>query len=290
MKTVLETITDGAGYLAKRGVENPRLNMEHLLAHVLKAQRMQLYLWFDRPLSETELAPLRDLTRRRAAREPLQHILGSVEFMGHTFLCDARGLIPRPETEELAERLMTLGKSAPPSSILDVGTGSGVLGLSLAKAFPQANVTLLDISPAALALATENAEKLGLIDPSQRVKLLQSDLFSAVAGQKFQWIVANLPYISPEEIRTLSAEVQRDPVLALDGGGPTGIDLYLKFAAQTADFLLPGGQLALEIGPGQGPALVAALQANGCTAAQASKDLQGRERFVYAKALDPAVE
>ena len=153
IKTVLQTITDGAAYLEKRGVENGRLNMEHLLAQVLQCKRMQLYLWFDRPLAEHELEPLRNLTVRRGKREPLQHLLGTVEFHGREFLCDARALIPRPETEELVERMLAMrpDASAPPHSLLDMGTGSGVIGLSLGLAWPGAVLTLADVSPLALA-------------------------------------------------------------------------------------------------------------------------------------------
>ncbi len=281
MKSVLETITDGAGYLAKRGVENPRLNMEHLLAHVLKVRRMQLYLWFDRPLAEEELGPLRELTRRRAAREPLQHLLGTVEFLGHTFRCDARALIPRPETEELADfliRQVKEGRAEEPSSIVDIGTGSGVLGLSLAAAFPQSKVTLVDISPAALALAKENADLLGVTD---RCTFELSDLFSALPGQRWAWLVSNPPYIASGEIPELSAEVRHDPHNALDGG-PTGIELPMRLVEAAAAHLEPGGRLALETGVDQGPALVVVLLKQGFSHAEATLDLTGRQRFVWA--------
>src|SRR5262245_51040608 len=160
MKTVLETIRSGAPWLEKAGVENARLNMEHLLAKVLGCRRMQLYMDFDRPLGEDQLAPLRELLKRRGKREPLQHLLGSVEFMGHEFKCDARALIPRPETEELVEKILTewkTGGDAPPAEILDMGTGSGIIGLSLALAFPDTKAVLADVSPEALGLARENA-------------------------------------------------------------------------------------------------------------------------------------
>src|SRR5436190_22302012 len=140
MKTVLETIRSGTPWLEKAGVENARLNMEHLLAKVLGCRRMQLYMDFDRPLSEDQLAPLRELLKRRGKREPLQHLLGTVEFMGREFKCDARALIPRPETEELVEKTLAEWKSAngetPPADILDMGTGSGIIGLSPAAALP----------------------------------------------------------------------------------------------------------------------------------------------------------
>lgn len=279
IKTVLQTIQDGAAYLEKKGVENGRLNMEHLLAHVLRCKRMQLYLWFDRPMAEEELVPLRDLTMRRGKREPLQHLLGTVEFYGREFLCDARGLIPRPETEELVEKMVAKFGAAggKPEKILDVGTGSGVIGISLGMVWPEAEVTLADISTDALQLAGANAEKHG-----REVRLVQTDLWAALTGGRFSLVLANLPYIPSGELAQLDAEVQRDPALALDGGSE-GNEIMLRFIAGLPEHLEPGALVGMEIGPGQGAALQAALERVGLRGVQVLNDYSARERFVFAE-------
>ena len=158
--TVLEVLQSMSAYFKKRNIDNPRLNAEHLLAHVLGRTRMELYLEFERNLDETELATLRELVRRRRQGEPLQHLLGTVEFCGHTFLCDRRAMVPRPETEELVELLQSSIQN-PESRIADIGTGSGVIALSLAAKFPQAEIVAIDLSDEALALARKTAAHLG---------------------------------------------------------------------------------------------------------------------------------
>jgi release factor glutamine methyltransferase len=272
MKTVLEVIQSTTDYFRKHGVDSPRLNIEHLLAHVLGKRRMDLYLEFDRPLGDRELDPLRDLVKRRATGEPLQHLLGTVEFLGHTLKCDSRALVPRPETEQLCEMLL---KSPAPQRVLDVGTGSGVIAVSLALGWPTAQVEGVDVSEDALSLARENAEKLGVSD---RMKFYRSDLLSSVEGT-VDLLVANLPYIATEEIAGLSAEVRRDPHLALDGG-PDGLRLIERLADDAPRILK--GRLALEIGHGQAAATAEILRVRNFQDIEASKDYQGRERFVFA--------
>ncbi|MEK0445043.1 MAG: peptide chain release factor N(5)-glutamine methyltransferase [Verrucomicrobiota bacterium] len=275
MKTVLEVLRSTTDYFSKSGVESPRLNIEHLLAHVLGRRRMDLYLEFDRPLGEAELAPLRLLVRRRAAGEPLQHLLGSVEFMGRVFACDARALIPRPETEQLADLLLKMYPIAP-QQILDMGTGSGVLALTLAASWPGAEVHAVDVSPEALALARSNAQGLGLQD---RVQFHEGSLFFP-PGKTFDLLVANLPYIPSEEIGHLSREVQRDPRLALDGGEDGGViirDLILQARSRLC------GLLALEIGHDQSPGLSEFLGGAGYREIRGGMDYSGRNRFLFAK-------
>jgi len=272
MKSVLEVITATTAFFQKNAVENPRLNIEHLLAHVLGMQRMELYLQFDRPLSDAQLTPLRELVRRRSQGEPLQHLLGTVEFYKHTFACDARALVPRPETEQLCE--MVLAGPAP-KRLLDIGTGSGVIALTLAAAWPEAQVEAVDISPDALALAQENATRLGL---AERVRFTQGDLLAGMDGE-FDLIVANLPYIASGEIPSLSREVRRDPMTALDGG-PDGLEIFRRFAPQAAKHLR--GRLALEAGEDQPEALQPIFAAHNFQDIEARKDYQGRNRFLFA--------
>lgn len=276
MTTVLETIEGGTRYLAKRGIEDARRNMQMLVAGQLGCSRMELYIQFDRPLEESVLAPLREALRRRGEGIPLQHILGTVWFHGHEFRCDARGLIPRPETEELTEWILSW-ELPPIQRVLDLGCGSGVLGLSLAAAKSDWLVTLADLSPDALALSRENAARLAL----ERVSLLQSDLFSCIDGG-FDGIAANLPYVPETDRATLSKEVMHDPAMALFGG-PDGLDVIRRFIPQAFDHLVPGGWLAMEIGHDQAEPVSSLLAAAGFAEIQVKTDLSGVARFPFAK-------
>lgn len=276
VKTVLEVIQATTAFFEKRGVESPRLNIEHLLAHVLGLKRMELYLQFDRPLSDQQLEPLRELVRRRASGEPLQHLLGTVEFLGRTFKSDARALIPRPETEHLCEMLLSAHRATPfTGRALDVGTGSGVIALTLAGSWPEARVEAVDLLPAALSLARENAERLGL---AERVQFHEGDLLAGLEGE-FQLIVANLPYIAAPEMRELSREVLADPHTALVGG-EKGTEIIERLITQATNHLR--GKLALEIGLGQAEPLAAFLREHHYSDIQVTPDYHGVSRFVFA--------
>ena len=278
MKTVMEVVTAMTDYLAQRSVESPRLNAELLVAHVLKKKRLDLYLEFDRPLSESELEPLRALLRKRAGGIPLQHLLGTVEFHGRVFRSDARALIPRPETEALMELILNEPLPENPR-FLDVGTGSGIIALTLAGEWTQAHGIALDLSPDALALAQENAAQLNL---GERITWIQSDLLSGLdGGERFDLVVANLPYIASDEIPTLSREVQHDPRLALDGG-PRGTEIIERLIDEIRPFLNPGALLALEIGHDQAEPLSAVLQQQHYHHVRSLTDYQGTLRFLLA--------
>jgi release factor glutamine methyltransferase len=279
--SLLEVVRSSTEYLARHAVESARLNAEHLAAHVLgKKNRIDIYLEFDRPLGASELDPMRDLIRRRAAGEPLQHLLGTVEFHGREFHCDARALVPRPETERLVELVLERVPLEKPVAMLDVGTGSGVIAVTLAAERPVARVVALDRSEDALALARENAVKLGV---DSRVSFVQSDMLAALEDPGFDFMVANLPYVPTAEISGLSREVQRDPALALDGGAD-GLDLVARLAREGRSRMRAGGLLALEIGHDQAERVQKLLADTGWTGITTAPDYQQISRFVFAMA------
>jgi release factor glutamine methyltransferase len=271
---LLEVLRATERYLAERGVANPRLNAEHLLAHALGLKRMELYLQFDRALTESERAPLRDLVKRRGAREPLQHVLGTAEFHGRAFTCDQRALVPRPETEQLVELALEILHPHPAPTLLDIGTGSSVIALTLALELPSATVHATDLWPDALALAAENAARHALTD---RIVFHQADLLPP-GGTKFDLIIANLPYIPADEIPSLSPEVRHDPVTALDGGSD-GLDLIRRLIGTAPDHLAPAGALLLEIGAGQAQTVGGLLSARKFRDISVRPDYQNIPRF-----------
>src|SRR5438045_3862528 len=275
--TVLEVLQSTTAYLKKHDVESPRLSAEHLLAHTLQRKRIELYLEFARPLMEAELVPLRELVRRRGQGEPLQHLLGTVEFAGRVFLCDKRALIPRPETEELVERIIQAA-IPPPSTILDVGTGSGVIALTLAAQFPDAEVNAVDISDDALALARENAARLAL---QGRVRFAKANLLTELEGS-FDLIVANLPYIANVDRTALSREVQHDPEVAVFAG-ERGDELVRELISIAPSHLRSGGMLALEVGIGQAENLGVLLSQKNYYDIAVIRDYCGVTRFLFGK-------
>lgn len=288
MLTLLEIIKRTADFLEARGVENARLNAEHLVGQALGLKRMQLYLQFEKPLGEVELERIRPLVRRRGLREPLQHIVGEVEFAGLRLRSDRRALVPRPETEYLTEILLSRLPEAAPLRVLDLGTGTGAIALALAAARPAWQVSASDLSADALALARENAAALGLAD---RVTFLEGSWFDALpADARFDLLVSNPPYLAASEVAEAAPEVrEHDPRMALVSEDEGLADLRALIHGALSR-LGPGGVLALETGPTQHAALTAVARTAGWTEIESLRDLAGRDRFLllHAAALPAA--
>ncbi len=279
MITVLEVIKRTTEFLAGKGLEGARLNAEHLVGHALGLGRMQLYLQFERPLTEGELEKIRPLVRRRGQQEPLQYILGEVEFGGLTLKVDRRALIPRPETEYLLE-LIAQHLPVAPRALLDLGTGTGAIALALATRWPEAQVLAVDASEEALALARENAETTGL---TGRAEWRVSDWFAAVEPARvFDLIVSNPPYLSEAEVAEARPEVKDfEPAGALTPGGD-GLSALAIIIQRSPAHLSRGGMLALETGIAQHAALSELARQAGFTRIESRPDLTGRNRFLFA--------
>jgi len=286
--TVLEVIQRSTQFLAEKHVESARLQTELLLAHLLDMPRMQLYLSFDRALTKAELDGFRQFVKRRGQREPLQHITGSASFCGLDIVVNRHVLIPRPETELLAEsgweflnRLQTGSNPGPQLSALDVGTGSGCLAIALAVKCPAIRVDAVDISAEALDIAKQNAKRHGV---AERLRFFHGDGFNALAaGTRFELIVSNPPYIPTSEIETLEPEVRdHDPRHALDGG-PDGLDIFRRWAAQAAQFLNATGRMMLEFGDGQDQAVCELLEKQNWIVENVLADYTQRPRLLIAR-------
>ena len=319
MKTLLEVLQAGTDYLARQGCDEARATMQHLLAHVLHCNRTALYSQFDRPVEEAELAPLRELLKRRAAGEPLQHLLGVTEFFRRDFLTDARALIPRPETAELVERIITDYQGQAPR-ILDIGTGSGCIAISLAKHLPKAEVAAVDISPEALAVAEENARlnqvsvsfleldilsegypsfmqgKLKFHVRKTKVSRKENKSFTYMKPKShteetavspignFNCIVSNPPYIMNKEKATMEANVlENEPHMALFVPDDDPLLFYRAIARFGQRHLVEGGHLYFEINALCGKETVAMLRQENYTEVELTQDLYGKDRIVKAK-------
>ena len=279
MPSVLEIIQKSSEFLSARGVESARLNAELLIGHALELKRMQLYLQFERVLTEPELEKIRPLVKRRSQREPLQYIIGTVEFGGLKLKVDRRALIPRPETELLIEKIVGLCVQ-PPQSVLDLGTGTGAIALALAKAFSEAQITAVDVSPEALALAAENVLASGF---GPRVRLINSAWFKGLQPEdRFELIVSNPPYLTDAETDAAAPEVRgHEPRSALVGGLDGLVD-FREIISAASQFLAPGGLLALETGIAQHAELMTLAAAHGFERIESGRDLTGRDRFIFA--------
>jgi len=274
--TLADILRKSEEFLARKGIENARGDARRLMAHGLSITPMQVILQFERPLTATEVAGLRELVVRRGNNEPLQHIEGSVGFRHLDIRCDARALVPRPETELLVDEALSRLEGVPRARVHEVGVGSGCIGLSLRHERADLRVTGSDISPDALCLARENAERLGIWLPLWRGNFLEG-----VRPEGLDAVVSNPPYIPSRDIAALSAEVRADPRLALDGG-PDGLDPIRTLVRQAELALKPGGWLLLEHGHDQGPS-TRALCGEGWTDVVTRPDLSGTERFLVAR-------
>lgn len=275
--TILEVINKTTPYLQKQGIESPRLTIELMLAHVLKKKRLQLYLEFEKELEAGTLDALREMVKRRVAGEPLQYVTGEAEFCGLKLAVDKRVLIPRPETELLVETVA----ARQPTTVVDVGTGSGCIALALAKKLPAAQITAVDASREALDVAEANAKR---CESEKNVRFLQSDLLSELPDSfRCDAIVSNPPYIASGELAKLPREVKDfEPVTALVAG-EDGLEVIRRLIVSARRFLsTPGGFVALEIGAGQRVAVEEIFVGAGFAVAQVEKDLQGHERVIVA--------
>jgi release factor glutamine methyltransferase len=271
-----------AGFLKEKGAESPRLEAEILLAHTLKCKRIELYTRSDEPAEDSARTAYRELIRRRVDGCPVAYLVGYREFYKLTFEVSPDVLVPRPDTETLVMECLRLAKKLPDARILDIGTGSGAIAVSVAHQLKTARVTATDVSPAALTVSRRNAGKHGVAD---RMRFLEGDLFAPVpAGERFHFVVSNPPYIDPAEWDKLPRDVRDfEPRLALDGGAG-GLAVLDRLIAGAGPFLEPDGWLMIEIGADQGDAARERLAAVGGFADVAVlPDAAGRPRVLQGR-------
>lgn len=283
--TVAALLGAACDRLTAAGIETARLDAEVLLAHVLGLGRAALYAHLEAPVAADAAARCDALLGRRARREPVAYLIGEQEFWSLPFAVTPDVLIPRPETELLVERGLAMvrsprapGEGMPHPAILDIGTGSGCVAVAVAHELPDARVTAVDISAAALAVARRNAERHGV---AARIAFIESDVYAALpAGATFDLILANPPYLAPGDV--VSPEVAFEPQSALLAGAD-GLDVIRRLIAGAAAHLRPGGRLLMELGAGQADAVLALAAAAGLTAARVEPDLAGIPRLLVAQ-------
>ncbi len=278
--TVLELIRWTTDHFASRGIETPRLDAEVLLAHALGTERVKLYIDFEKPVEPSERAVFRELVRRRAdQRVPVAQLCGSREFWSRSFRVSADVLIPRPDTETLVDAVLTrLPSQRCGQAIADIGTGSGVIALSLALELPDASVIATDISPAALQIARSNADELQV----DCVSFREGSLYEPLAGERFDVIVSNPPYLAKQEAHALPPELDHEPEQALFGGAD-GYAVLRPLIAGASGHLLPGGLFAVEVGLGQAEEVAGSFAAADLTDIETVRDLAGHPRVVLGR-------
>jgi len=280
--TIKKVLDWGAGYFSQNNVESPRLNIEHLLAELLRKKRIDLYVEFERQLTQEELAQLKEQIQRRVKGEPLQYILGQTDFYDSSFIVGPGVLIPRPETEILVDELLKRiqEKFTQPIQLIDIGTGSGNIALSLIKALHGAKAIAVDISQEAINLAQTNAEKLELTD---RIQFFCGDglkPLKATQLEPVEVIVSNPPYVTEEEFLGLDRQIKEfEPREALVAG-KNGLEYYESFISEAPSFLVSGGILAFEVGKGQAQKVEEWISAAGFSEVNRIPDMAGIERVV----------
>jgi release factor glutamine methyltransferase len=274
--TVLDLLRFTTDHFVKAGIDSARLDAEVLLAFALGVERLQLYLDFDKPVPESERSAFRGLVRRRAGeRVPVAHLTGTKEFWSLPLLVTPE---PRPETETLVEAALARAPE-PELRVLELGTGSGAVALALLAERKRARVTATDVSAGALELAARNAERLGFAD---RIRLEEGDLFEPVAGERFDLVISNPPYLATGEASGLAPELAHEPERALFSG-PSGFEVLDRLVAAAPAALEPGGWLALETAPDQAERVRTACEKRGLVEAAVVRDLGGRPRVVVAR-------
>jgi release factor glutamine methyltransferase len=284
--TVLELLRWTQGHFAAKGIESARLDAECLLAAALGCDRLRLYLDFEKPVGAEERARFRELVRQRAdERVPVAQLVGRKEFWSLPFEVTPDVLVPRPETETLVDWLLgRVREREAELRVLDLGTGSGAIAVALASELPKAHVTATDLSPAALAVAARNAERNGVAD---RVAFLAGDGFAPVAGERFDLVASNPPYVALRDEAGLPPELRHEPRAALFAG-PDGTDLLRRLAAEVGEHLAPGGAAAFEVGEAQADTVARWLQAAGLREVGVVRDAAARPRVVTARAAEAA--
>lgn len=278
MKSLLEVLTLSTEYLQKKGISNSRRQAEELLGDALGLDRVQLYINFERPLTEDELTMCRQRLGRRVQGEPLQYIHGEVDFYHCSFLVNPSVLIPRQETEilvdKIAQKLSQMDVNN--KTLWDVCCGSGCIGISLKKRFPDLQVTLSDISSAALEVAKRNAERNGV-----QVDFVQGDLLAPFIGKKTDFLVCNPPYVAEGEYPALDREVREYEPRGALVGGPQGTEFYARLASELPSLLHPSAMVWFEIGQNQGEAIQRFFQSSIWKTANFEKDWSGHDRFFF---------
>ncbi len=279
MHTVLELLNLTTNFFEQKGIDSARLNAELLLAEILKCKRLDLYLTFDKPVKEEEVNSYREFVKRRGNREPLQYILGHVEFYGMTFFIDKNVLIPRQETEILIETVLNQTDKEANLNILDIGTGSGIIAVSLAHHLPNAKVIAIDKSSEAISIAKKNAENHNVVP---RITFLETDILNSTlkSDEKFDLIVSNPPYVSQKEFSTLQKEITgHEPDFAVTDFSD-GLTFYRKIIETSPRYLNEKAKVFFEIGAGQSEQVKVIFEENDFTSVQIWKDYGNIDRVV----------